>query len=251
MRTGRRSTSRLIWLVLIGLAVLYVGNIALGYWQASRLNLTPLKPSAFTVLGFPSQEMEERRWRIIITHEVPKVVQQLRETRGFARPDFYPDDPTREAPEDFKRVPVEEVVQVCPVILTEAHIEKVWVETREAETLRAQPRFSVVHLRLTKEGRARLWHYARQRVARFRALGERPRDERLLVLIGDQFWAAPIIRSEVASSWWLASRFTFLQSSDVQIQPIFDESIAEIIAKGFEEAKQKAVAKASPQEASK
>lgn len=244
MQTGRRSTTRLVLIVLGLLVVLYVGNIAWGYWQTSQIRLTPLKPSAFTVLGFPSQEMEGRRWRIIITHEVPKVVQQLRETGGFSRPDYYPDDPTQEAPQNFRRVPLEEVLKVCPVILTEAHIEKAWVETREAETLRARPGFSVVHLRLTNEGRARLWHYARQQVARFRTLGERPRDERLLVLIGDQFWAAPIIRSEVASSWWLASRFSFLQSSDVQIQPIFDESIAETIAKGWEEAKQKSLARA-------
>jgi hypothetical protein len=36
-----------------------------------------------------------------------------------------------------------------------------------------------------------------------------------------------------------------LQSSDVQIFPIYDEEIANTIAQGFDEAKQKALAKAT------
>jgi hypothetical protein len=101
-----------------------------------------------------------------------------------------------------------------------------------------------VHLRLTSEGRARLWHYAREQVARFRALGEKPRDERLLIMVGEQPWASPIISPEVGSSWWLMSRFSMLQSSDVQIFPIYDEEIAQEIVRGFEAAKQHGLAQA-------
>lgn len=239
MRTGQRSTTRIALLVVGVLLVLYLGNIGIGYYQASRMQFSKLSPSQFTVFGFPARAMEERRWKIIITHEVPKVMEQLREV-GFERPEFGAEDQ-----QNFKRVPIEEVIRTLPVVLTEQHIEKVWVEERAAETLRAQGKYYVVHLRLTREGRARLWHYAREQVAQLRALGEKPRDERLLLMVGEQPWASPIISSEVASSWWLLSRFSMLQSSDVQIFPIYDEEIANTIAQGFYEAKQKALAKAT------
>ncbi|MDW8051098.1 MAG: hypothetical protein RMJ83_01300 [Armatimonadota bacterium] len=238
MRFGQRATARVALSVFGVLAVLYFANMGIGYYQASQMQLSVLKPSRFTVFGFPAREMEERRWKILITHEVPKVVEVLREV-DFERPEFGMEDQ-----QNFRRVPMEEVMRTLPVVLTEQHIEKVWVEHREAETLRAQRKYHIVHLRLTREGRARLWHYARQQVARSRALGEKPRDERLLLVVGEQPWAAPIISSEVASSWWLMSRFSMLQSSDVQIFPIYDEEIANTIAQGFEEAKQKAVATA-------
>ncbi len=224
-------------IVVVVLILIYLGNIVFGYFQASRMELRPLKPSYFTVFGFPSREMEERRWKIIITYEVPKVMEQLRETRGLVRPEFGAEDT-----QNFRRVPMEQVIETLPVVLTEQHIEKAWVEKREAETLRAQPAFYVVHFRLTSEGRARLWQYARQHMAQVRTLGEKPRDERLLIMIGDQSWAAPMIGSEVATSWWLASRFSFLQSSDVQIKPIIDEEIANTIVQGVEEARQKQLA---------
>ncbi|GIV06491.1 MAG: hypothetical protein KatS3mg016_2066 [Fimbriimonadales bacterium] len=239
MRTGQRSTTRIALLVVGVLLVLYLGNIGIGYYQASRMQFSKLSPSQFTVFGFPARAMEERRWKILITHEVPKVMEQLREV-GFERPEFGAEDQ-----QNFKRVPIEEVIRTLPVVLTEQHIEKVWVEERAAETLRAQGKYYVVHLRLTSEGRARLWRYAREQVAQLRALGEKPRDERLLLMVGDQPWASPIISSEVASSWWLLSRFSMLQSSDVQIFPIYDEEIANTIAQGFAEAKQKALAKAT------
>jgi len=238
MRIGQRSTTRLAIVVIGVLLALYLGNMGVGYYQASRMQLSQLQPSRFTVFGFPAREMEERRWKIIITHEVPKVMEQLREV-GFERPEFGAEDQ-----QNFKRVPIEEVIRTLPVVLTEQHIEKVWVEERAAETLRAQGRFFVVHLRLTAEGRARLWHYAREQVARLRALGEKPRDERLLVMVGEQPWASPIISPEVGSSWWLMSRFSMLQSSDVQIFPIYDEEIAQEIVKGFETAKQQGLAQA-------
>ena len=236
MRTGQRSTTRIAIVVIGVLLALYLGNMGLGYYQASRMQLSKVPPSHFTVFGFPAREMEERRWKIIITHEVPKVVEQLREV-GFERPEFGAEDQ-----QSFKRVPIEEVIRTLPVVLTEQHIEKVWVEERAAETLRAQGRFFVVHLRLTPEGRARLWHYAREQVGRLRTLGEKPRDERLLVMVGEQPWASPIISPEVGSSWWLMSRFSLLQSSDVQIFPIYDEEIAQEIVKGFETAKQRGTA---------
>ena len=132
------------------------------------------------------------------------------------------------------------------MVLTEQHIQDVWLERREAEVLRARPEYFVVHLRLTPEGRARLWHYARTYVARPRALGEPPTDERLLLIVDKQPWAAPIIRSEVASSWWLLSRAAALQTSDVQIQPIFDEEIANEIVNGFHRAQQLARKEAVP-----
>ena len=238
MRTGQRSTTRLAIVVIGVLLALYLGNMGVGYYQASRMQLSKLQPSRFTVFGFPAREMEERRWKIIITHEVPKVMEQLREA-DFARPELGAEDQ-----QNFKRVPIEEVIRTLPVVLTEQHIEKVWVEERAAETLRAQGRFFVVHLRLTAEGRARLWHYAREQVARLRALGEKPRDERLLLMVGEQPWASPIISPEVGSSWWLMSRFSMLQSSDVQIFPIYDEEIALEIVKGFEAAKQRGLAQA-------
>lgn len=241
METSRYRARRLAIIVVGVLALTYLANLGFGYYQVSRMSFSPLEPSAFTVLGFPSDQMEKRRWRVLITHEIPKVVEQLREA-AFSRPEHYPETGESEDPHNVKRVDSKEVAKVCPVVLTEAHIEKAWLETREAETLRVRPGYSVVHLKLTPEGRARLWHYARERVARFRTLGEKPRDERLLVKIGDQFWAAPIIRSEVASSWWLLSRLSALQRSDVQIQPIFDNSIGETIMQGLAEAKQKAVA---------
>ncbi len=239
MRTGQRSTTRLALIVLGVLLALYLGNIGVGYYQTSRMQLSKLTPSQFTIFGFPAREMEERRWKIIITHEVPKVVEVLRE-QGFERPEFGAEDQ-----QNFKRVPIEDVVKTLPVVLTEQHIERVWVEERAAETLRAQGRFFVVHVQLTSEGRARLWNYAREQVAQFRALGEKPRDERLLLMVGEQPWAAPLISPEVGSSWWLMSRFSMLQSSDVQIFPIYDEEIANTIAQGFDEAKQKALANAS------
>jgi hypothetical protein len=238
MRMGQRSTTRLAIVVIGVLLALYLGNMGVGYYQASRMQLSKLQPSRFTVFGFPAREMEERRWKIIITHEVPKVMEQLREA-DFARPELGAEDQ-----QNFKRVPIEEVIRTLPVVLTEQHIEKVWMEERAAETLRAQGRFFVVHLRLTAEGRARLWHYAREQVARLRALGEKPRDERLLVMVGEQPWASPIISPEVGSSWWLMSRFSMLQSSDVQIFPIYDEEIALEIVKGFEVAKQQGLAQA-------
>jgi hypothetical protein len=238
MRTGQRSTTRLAIVVIGVLLALYLGNMGVGYYQASRMQLSKLQPSRFTVFGFPAREMEERRWKIIITHEVPKVMEQLREA-DFARPELGAEDQ-----QNFKRVPIEEVIRTLPVVLTEQHIEKVWMEERAAETLRAQGRFFVVHLRLTAEGRARLWHYAREQVARLRALGEKPRDERLLLMVGEQPWASPIISPEVGSSWWLMSRFSMLQSSDVQIFPIYDEEIALEIVKGFEVAKQQGLAQA-------
>lgn len=239
MRTGQRSTARIAFIVLGVLLLLYLGNIGIGYYQVSRMEFSKISPSQFTVFGFPSREMAERRWRIIITHEVPKVVEQLRDV-DFARPEHGAEDV-----QSFKRVPIEEVRRTLPVVLTEQHIEKVWVEERAAETLRAQRGYYVVHLRLTPEGRARLWRYAREQVARFRALDERLQDERLLLMVGTQPWAAPIIRSEVASSWWLMSRLARLQRSDVQIFPIYDEEIANTIAQGFEEAKQRSLAKAT------
>jgi hypothetical protein len=75
-------------------------------------------------------------------------------------------------------------------------------------------------------------------VARPRTLGEPPAEERLLLIVDNQPWAAPIIRSEVASSWWLLSRAAALQTSDVQIQPIFDEEIANEITNGLRRARQ-------------
>jgi hypothetical protein len=238
MRIGQRSTTRLAIVVIGVLLALYLGNMGIGYYQASRMQLSKLTPSRFTVFGFPAREMEERRWKIIITHEVPKVMEQLREA-DFARPELGAEDQ-----QNFKRVPIEEVIRTLPVVLTEQHIEQAWMEERAAETLRAQGRFFVVHLRLTAEGRARLWHYAREQVARLRALGEKPRDERLLLMVGEQPWASPIISPEVGSSWWLMSRFSMLQSSDVQIFPIYDEEIALEIVKGFEVAKQQGLAQA-------
>jgi hypothetical protein len=238
MRMGQRSTTRLAIVVIGVLLALYLGNMGVGYYQASRMQLSKLQPSRFTVFGFPAREMEERRWKIIITHEVPKVMEQLREA-DFARPELGAEDQ-----QNFKRVPIEEVIRTLPVVLTEQHIEQAWMEERAAETLRAQGRFFVVHLRLTAEGRARLWHYAREQVARLRALGEKPRDERLLLMVGEQPWASPIISPEVGSSWWLMSRFSMLQSSDVQIFPIYDEEIALEIVKGFEVAKQQGLAQA-------
>ncbi|MCS7208644.1 MAG: hypothetical protein NZ874_03650 [Fimbriimonadales bacterium] len=243
MRINQRSTTRIALIALGVLLALYLGNIGVGYYQASRMQLSKVAPSQFTIFGFPARAMEERRWRILITHEVPKVVEQLREV------DFAPPEPqlneNEETQENFRRVPIEQVRRTLPVVITEQHIEKVWVEERAAETLRAKPKYYVVHLRLTDEGRARLWHYAREQVAQFRALGEKLRDERLLLVVGDQPWASPIISAEVASSWWLASRFARLQSSDVQIFPIYDEEIVTTIAQGFAEAKQQAVAKAA------
>jgi hypothetical protein len=79
MRTGQRSTTRLAIVVIGVLLALYLGNMGIGYYQASRMQLSKLQPSRFTVFGFPAREMEERRWKIIITHEVPKVMEQLRE----------------------------------------------------------------------------------------------------------------------------------------------------------------------------
>ncbi|GIV07915.1 MAG: hypothetical protein KatS3mg019_1051 [Fimbriimonadales bacterium] len=237
MRTGQRSTTRMALIVLGVLLALYLGNIGVGYYQTSRMQLSPLEPTQFTIFGFPARAMEEKRWKILITHEVPKVVEVLREA-GFERPEFGAEDQ-----QNFKRVPIAEVVKTLPVVLTEQHIERVWVQERAAETLRAQGRFFVVHLELSDEGRARLWNYAREQVAQFRALGEKPRDERLLLMVDNQPWAAPMISPEVGSSWWLMSRFSMLQSSDVQIFPIYDEEIANIIAQGFEDAKQKASAR--------
>jgi hypothetical protein len=229
-RLGQWGTARVVAVVLGGLLLLYGANTLYGYYQLSRMRLRPIAPSYFTVLGFPAREMAERRWKIIITQEVPKVVEVRREQR-FARPE------TGAEEGDLRRVEIEAVLKACPTILTEQHVERVWVERREAETLRARPEYFVVHLRLTPEGRARLWRYARTYVARPRALGEPPADERILLLVDKQPWAAPIIRSEVASSWWLLSRAAALQTSDVQIQPIYDEEIAREIAEGFQRAR--------------
>jgi len=229
-RLRQWGTARVVAVVLGCLLLLYGANTLYGYYQLSRMHLRPVAPSYFTVLGCPSREMAERRWKIIITQEVPKVVEVPREQR-FMRPEFGAEET------NLPRVHIEEVLKVCPTILTEQHIEKVWVERREAETLRARPEYFVVHLRLTPEGRARLWQYARTYVARPRALGEPPTDERILVLVNKQPWAAPIIRAEVASSWWLLSRAAALQTSDVQIQPLYDEEIAREIADGFQRAR--------------
>lgn len=225
------STTRVVVLVLGALLLIYLANTAYSYYQLSRMQLTPMSPSSFTVLGFPSREMGERRWKIIISQEVPKVVEVLREQQ-FARPEPGAEEGA------VRRVLIEQVLKVCPVVLTEQHIQDAWVERREAEVLRARPEYFVVHLRLTPEGRARLWQYARTYVARPRTLGEPPAEERLLLIVDNQPWAAPIIRSEVASSWWLLSRAAALQTSDVQIQPIFDEEIANEITNGLRRARQ-------------
>lgn len=229
-RFGRWTATRVVALVLGVLLLVYLANTLYGYYQVSRMRLPPIAPSYFTLLGFPSREMEERRWKIIITQEVPKVVEVLREQR-FGRPNLGMEEGA------VRRVAIEQVLKECPVILTEQHVQDVWIERREAEVLRARPEYFVVHLRLTPEGRARLWHYARTYVARPRTLGEPPTDERLLLMVNKQPWAAPIIRSEVASSWWLLSRAAALQTSDVQIQPIFDEEIANEIVNGFRNAR--------------
>ncbi len=232
MKVFRQWTAtQVVALVLGGLLLIYGANTVYGYYQLSHLHLKPLQPSRFTVLGFPSREMSERRWKIIITQEVPKVVEVLRE-QGFARPEYGAEEGST------RRVDIEQVLKACPVVLTEGQIEAVWVEKREAETLRGRPEYFVVHLRLTPEGRARLWRYAREQVGRPRALGEAPTEERLLLLVDKQPWAAPIISSEVASSWWLLSRAAALQRSDVQIVNIFDEEIANEIVNGFKRARQ-------------
>lgn len=218
-------------LVVGVLLVLYGANTLYGYYQLSRMRLDPVAPSYFTLLGFPSREMGERRWKIVISQEVPKVVEVLRE-QPFVRPELGAEEGA------VRRVAIEQVLKVCPVVLTERHIQDAWIERREAEVLRARPEYFVVHLRLTPEGRARLWRYARTYVARPRTLGEPPADERLLLIVDKQPWAAPIIRSEVATSWWLLSRAAALQTSDVQIQPIFDEEIANEIVNGFRKARQ-------------
>lgn len=228
-RFGQWTATRVVVVVLGVLLILYGANTLYGYYQLSRMQLRPIAPSYFTMLGCPSPMMAERRWKIIISQEVPKVVEVLREQR-FERPEHDTEEGS------VRRVDIEQVLKVCPTVLTERHVEKVWVERREAEVLRARPEYFVVHLRLTPEGRARLWHYARTTVARPRALGEPPADERLLLIVEKQPWAAPIIRREVASSWWLLSRVAALQTSDVQIQPIFDEEVANEIVKGFEAA---------------
>jgi hypothetical protein len=51
-------------------------------------------------------------------------MEQLREA-DFARPEFGAEDQ-----QNFKRVPIEEVIRTLPVVLTEQHIEKAWVEER-------------------------------------------------------------------------------------------------------------------------
>ncbi|MCS7065499.1 MAG: hypothetical protein NZL85_04390 [Fimbriimonadales bacterium] len=239
MRSGQWTTARVVALLLGLLLLIYLVNTLYGYYRLSRMQLRPIAPSHFTLLGFPSREMEERRWKIIIAQEVPKVVEVLREQR-FGRPELGAEEGA------VRRVEIEQVLKVCPVVLTEQQVQDVWTERREAEVLRARPEYFVVHLRLTPEGRARLWHYARTYVARPRPLGEPPADERLLLVVDKQPWAAPIIRSEVASSWWLLSRVASLQTSDVQIQPIFDEEVANEIVNGFRNAQQLARKETAP-----
>jgi hypothetical protein len=72
MRTGQRSATRIAILVIGVLLALYFGNMGVGYYQASRMQLSKLQPSRFTVFGFPAREMEKRRWKIIITLKCPK-----------------------------------------------------------------------------------------------------------------------------------------------------------------------------------
>ncbi len=240
MRLFRQWTAtRVVALVLGILFLLYLANTLYGYYQVSRMRFSPVAPSHFTLLGFPSREMAERRWKIIITQEVPKVMEVLREQR-FGRPELGAEEG------NMRRVDIEQVLKVCPVVLTEQHVQQVWVERREAEVLRARPEFFVVHLRLTPEGRARLWHYARTYLTQPRTLGEPPVDEQLLLVVDKQPWAAPKISPEVASSWWLLSRAAALQTSDVQIQPIFDEEIANEIVNGFQRAQRLARKEVTP-----
>lgn len=202
------------------LFLLYLGGCGLSYFRLKSADYPPLTPSSrFNVLGFPAEIVQERRWKIIITHEVPHVYEVWGEEK-FQRPDPVLSGAADQAA-TRKRVPLKEVLAVCPVVLTGKHVQKAWIERREGETLRASPYYYVVHLRLTEEGKGRFWHYATQHVG-----------ERLLVVIGDQSWAAPLIKGEVASPWWLLTRLSPFERSDLQIQPIYDEEIATTLAEG-------------------
>lgn len=231
----QKSTSRLIILVLGVLLLIYIGSTLVAYFKLKGANYAELKPSYFSIYGFPHEIANEKRWVVIITHEVPNVYQVLREQGGLSKPDFGSEDQSTRV-----RVAPQEAMKSLPVVLTEQFIEKAWVEKRDAETLRLTPNIFLVHIKLTDEGKGRVWNYARNSFNKRGGLGETQKDERLLVAVDDMFWAAPVIKGEVASSWWLLARFSPLQTSDIQIMPIFDEDIANTIVKGIEDAKNKA-----------
>jgi hypothetical protein len=231
-RLRYKSTTRLALIVIACLFLLYIGNLTIAYRRVSSANYPPLKPTQFTVLGFSNALADERNWKIIITYEVPQVVQVLRDENFGGTRNYREDDSASR-----KRVEMKDVLKVFPVVLNENQIEKIWIEKREAETMRANPNIYIVHINLTEEGKGRLWKYAHEITSGKNRIGEAKRDERLLVVVGEQPWSAPIISSEVSGTWWLLTRILPFETSDLQIKPIFDESIAQEIVNGFESAK--------------
>jgi len=231
-RLRHKSTTRLILSVVIILLLLYIGNVFITYRRVQGANYPPLKPTQFTVLGFSNKLADEKRWKIIITYEVPQVVEVLRD-ESFGGPRSYREDDSASR----KRVEMKEVLKAFPVVLNENQIQNVWMEKREAETMRADPNIYIVHIQLTEEGKGRLWKYAHEVTSGKNKIGEAKRDERLLIVVGEQPWSAPIISSEVSGAWWLLTRILPFETSDLQIKPIFDETIAQEIVNGFENAK--------------
>lgn len=237
-RSRRKSTTRLVLIVVVVLLLVYAGNVFVTYRRVQGTTYSPLKPMQFTVLGFSNDLADERRWKIIITYEVPQVVEVLRE-ESFGSGRSYREDDSASR----KRVDMKEVLKVFPVVLNENQIERVWMEKREAETMRADPHIYIVHIKLTEEGKGRLWKYAHEVTSGKNRIGETKRDERLLIVVGEQPWSAPVISSEVSSTLWLLTRILPFETSDLQIKPIFDDRVAQEIVSGFENAK-KATAQA-------
>lgn len=230
-RSRRKSPTRFI---LIGVAVfllVYAGNVFVTYRRVQASTYPPLKATQFTVLGFSNELADEHRWKIIITYEVPQIVEVLRDEK-FGGGSYRENDSASR-----KRVEMKEVLKVFPVVLNENQIQSVWMEKREAETMRSDPHIYIVHIKLTEEGKGRLWKYAHEVTRGKNRIGEAKRDERLLIVVGEQPWSAPIISSEVSSTLWLLTRILPFETSDLQIKPIFDDRVAQEIVSGFENAK--------------
>ncbi len=208
----RKRTVKIVFGVVLILIIVWVADAGLAVRRMQSAKFEALEPSNFTILGFDAQIAEEKKWRVIVQNEVPAIYEAREE-------DFRaPDNPDTRGDAERKRIEANDVLRAMPTVLTEAHIASGRTKLKGRDALRGE--YYALSLRLTEEGRSRLWTYCRNRVG-----------QQMLLYVGDQAWSAPVITNEIASQLWLISRFSPFESSDLEIGPFFDEEIPEELLK--------------------
>jgi hypothetical protein len=180
--------------LLLVIALWFAGGHLYTQWQLRRIGEAPLQRSRVMFIALPPD------LTAIVAH---KTVYVYREQDVQARAFAAGEEPAIRP--GAKAIMVEQLIETAPIVLTEAQFEP-------GATLRTMPApppltgdYGIVQVRLTNEGRQRLWKFSSRNVGRT-----------LVIAVGDRY----VARVQVE---------TPLNVSEFEIQPIWHVESARLL----------------------